>query len=769
MSGEFEDIDIKDYQLKVFDGKLKTITGTTNVPFKPFCVTDGNKEKTIQIFFLTEKKTAFITDFCYEKYKEQIDTYFAGKTEKFKTDTNNPFDAILDNIAENGLTIEHLKKLEQDLSYIDLLQPDIYTAIKKKPKSRLALAKYLDFTDKRNYELLNTYDIYDILWILTNNVYGYKELDAVTENVSICVSILHNRKLDAKEWRYISTLVKSKREDNNNYYRFLYSLSYIDPYFVESILTEIYEEKKTEKIRKYLLELHSEYLFKEQFDAMKNSENPADRIQNVISLLRSYPDKRVVIANEAIQLNDVTLLFAVKKFAEQAKLSEVIEIIKKEIAHKRDISLYKPFVICPSDGNIIHCSKTTILRNSNGRVYIIPIYECSTCSRRYTISTNWKDYESIHIKGGKLLNLLMDPKKISKNRPDVIIDPYIDSRANGKSIYKRFKKDYSPKKCIVYKGNSYTKKCIICKHSKLVDGRCVLISKDMHRHVVPIRMCPICGLVYIRYENYIEDEDAFSCENKDDLIRFQSLYNSKTESKAEKERNKSPDNKDATIKTSAIKIIKPEENNKKTNGLDLYKNDVKKQKRKESDGKTIKVEDFVVRRDVFKCMNKDHVLANVNASIGIINKDGKVIQTTVSAGYCKECNTFFILESTFQKLKIKGTPICRITDQKTYMKGKANINGMKLASESLLMQYGYNVSQSEGLTSARRHKILAILIDNSIMTKSEIISYIDFFISQKQSLDKYEKAIEKWNNDRDFVEEYKAGRYTTIGVSGIYH
>ena len=36
----------------------------------------------------------------------------------------------------------------------------------------------------------------------------------------------------------------------------------------------------------------------------------------------------------------------------------------------------------------------------------------------------------------------------------------------------------------------------------------------MHRHVVPIRMCPICGLVYIRYENYIEDEDAFNKYNK---------------------------------------------------------------------------------------------------------------------------------------------------------------------------------------------------------------------------------------------------------------
>ena len=54
------------------------------------------------------------------------------------------------------------------------------------------------------------------------------------------------------------------------------------------------------------------------------------------------------------------------------------------------------------------------------------------------------------------------------------------------------------------------------------------------------------------------------------------------------------------------------------------------------------------------------------------------------------------------------------------------------------------------------------------MTKSEIISYLDFFINQRQYQHKFEKAIEKWNIDKDFVEDYETGRYTTIGVSGIY-
>lgn len=125
------------------------------------------------------------------------------------------------------------------------------------------------------------------------------------------------------------------------------------------------------------------------------------------------------------------------------------------------------------------------------------------------------------------------------------------------------------------------------------------------------------------------------------------------------------------------------------------------------------------------------------------------------------------MDSTYQNLKKKGMVLCRVTDEKNYMKS-GYINGMKLAQESLLMQYGYNVSQTEGLTTTGRQKILAVIIDNKIMSKSEIISYIDFFISQRNSNSRMEVAISKWEADREFVENYKIGQYTQYGVNAIY-
>ena len=85
------------------------------------------------------------------------------------------------------------------------------------------------------------------------------------------------------------------------------------------------------------------------------------------------------------------------------------------------------------------------------------------------------------------------------------------------------------------------------------------------------------------------------------------------------------------------------------------------------------------------------------------------------------------------------------------------------------MQYGYTVSQEEGLSSSRRQKILAVLIDNEVLTKNDIIGYLDFFISQKKSNHIFEKAISKWQDDREFVAEYKMGSYKEYFINGIHY
>ena len=76
--------------------------------------------------------------------------------------------------------------------------------------------------------------------------------------------------------------------------------------------------------------------------------------------------------------------------------------------------------------------------------------------------------------------------------------------------------------------------------------------------------------------------------------------------------------------------------------------------------------------------------------------------------------------------------ICRTSDERAYLSGTMSETRMRLAQESILMQYGYNISQIEDLSSLRKKKILALFVDNNILTSSDVISYLDFFISQRK-------------------------------------
>lgn len=179
----------------------------------------------------------------------------------------------------------------------------------------------------------------------------------------------------------------------------------------------------------------------------------------------------------------------------------------------------------------------------------------------------------------------------------------------------------------------------------------------------------------------------------------------------------------------------------------------------------LNVKDFVVRTSAFNCRHKEHRIVNIEAEFLIATEDNTRQSVKVPAGYCSQCNVYFIMESTYQKLKEKGMLLCRVCDEKTYRTNKST-NNMNLAQESILRQYGYNVGQEDGLSEISRRKILAIVIDNRVLSKTEIIGYLDFFISQHTD-SKYKTAISKWESDRDFVETYKIGEYTKYNVNRL--
>lgn len=185
--------------------------------------------------------------------------------------------------------------------------------------------------------------------------------------------------------------------------------------------------------------------------------------------------------------------------------------------------------------------------------------------------------------------------------------------------------------------------------------------------------------------------------------------------------------------------------------------------------KVIQSADFIVRSSKRRCL-KNHNVEDIKAIVRLINlATMEKMDQSIAAGFCPKCNAYFILESTYQALKRRGHIMCKVCDNGEFEKlhaGQRN-NRFSMSQESLLMLYGYSVSQTRGLTTRYRQAILAMLIEEKIMTKMEIVSYLDYFIRIRRNQPSMRVAISKWNEDKAFVESYWLSSYRSVRVNQI--
>ena len=372
---------------------------------------------------------------------------------------------------------------------------------------------------------------------------------------------------------------------------------------------------------------------------------------------------------------------------------------------------------------VLHCVEDMHLLSSygikkvliKGQHALFPMYYCPHCDRKYTSIDTLKDLLRINLSGVSYLNILEENDRL-RLQEYLRVPLYPE---NGS-------------KCYVYK--TKPTECPVCKKGDLQHKKIKYLKKGKKESFYNAKYCEHCRRYFMHYSIYAEHADGWILENPEEY-------------------------------TLLLKPVKAG-----TIVIEYKKDEEKKEAKPEKEhDNNIHVKDFVVRRNTFKCMHNDHKLKDIAGTVGVITQKGEVKQLKISAGYCPQCNIFFILESTYDYLKSRGTPLCRISSEKAYLKGIGSYNGMKLAQESILMQHGYNVSQEEALSPIRRQKILAVLIDNKVLTKNDVIGYLDFFISQKKSNPKFEKAISKWQDDREFVARYKIGAYKQYSINGILY
>jgi len=192
----------------------------------------------------------------------------------------------------------------------------------------------------------------------------------------------------------------------------------------------------------------------------------------------------------------------------------------------------------------------------------------------------------------------------------------------------------------------------------------------------------------------------------------------------------------------------------------------------------ITAHDFVVRLGVLKCRSNRHHVQDIQATFTTISRSGNVTKITVPAGYCPDCKIYFIMDNIYQRIKHSGVPICRTMDEKSYTSAVSpDMSGMglygHLAQESVLRQFGYSVGQEEDLSREQRRNILSAIIDYNVLTKSEIISYLEYFINSRKKQKnpdgslKFRVALERWRQDRDWIGGYKIGTFREVAIRRI--
>lgn len=178
---------------------------------------------------------------------------------------------------------------------------------------------------------------------------------------------------------------------------------------------------------------------------------------------------------------------------------------------------------------------------------------------------------------------------------------------------------------------------------------------------------------------------------------------------------------------------------------------------------------FVVLCNAFKC-EKAHHIETIRALIEVLLPDGNTCTEEVSAGYCKDCNKYFILEQDYKTVREKGVLLCQMINEKSYRQNQSIESAFSdLKPESILHQCGYNVNAVENLTTDQRQGILRRVIDNDLYTINGVLGFLNWLIDCNKSSGKRDMttAIAKWQIDRDFVAKYQEELHRRVKVDRI--
>lgn len=172
----------------------------------------------------------------------------------------------------------------------------------------------------------------------------------------------------------------------------------------------------------------------------------------------------------------------------------------------------------------------------------------------------------------------------------------------------------------------------------------------------------------------------------------------------------------------------------------------------ETKGKKVVVPKYniIIVSQKFICIREGHKLEDVIIQVRLLHH-GNISIVPVAGGYCSSCRRYYIYSEIFDNF-LRGLRPGTVILQNRFkapngMYGEVYDVTAGLRSQSLLNRCGYSVSYNNGLSDGSRIELLRQIINSKLMTKQEVMSYLNYFINfnGKKSGNEYAKMM--WEKD----------------------
>lgn len=160
------------------------------------------------------------------------------------------------------------------------------------------------------------------------------------------------------------------------------------------------------------------------------------------------------------------------------------------------------------------------------------------------------------------------------------------------------------------------------------------------------------------------------------------------------------------------------------------------------------------------CHKHKHPLVPATAFI----HDGQDREIELDVEYCPVCKRYMLNYTSYEQYRERhGLLIAKL---KMISSNGAGAE-FDMASESPLKLCGYNVSQTDCLSAGTRQFLLAKIIHDGIMSKLDVIHYLEHFINMNGAKRENIFALEKWRDDLDFVHKYDKNTQPRVYIETI--